>query len=580
MDEQNTDIFQNFDDLETLESLEQEKTEYFIPPELSTDQQKFEDFFSRINAADSLFPSLVDAVGAGRNKLAHNQRNETFIIDDSWIMMIQDLLFSMELIAKNPKKFIKEEDFIVAVEKAKRTTSRSIRHLASHTNYIRGFDEDDMVIPSKVLTSEFDEELFIYENRFVYSLLKRLVKFVEDRFIAIRNNINSYDTNNYSMSSDFKYGRSEITYNLDMKIKTNRLTSAALDKNYQLLKDLDQIRKRVRILNNSEFARQLSKAKLVFPPIQKTNIIRMNLHYKNCYKLWLFISSFNSLGFSVEIEDKDLITDGDYFEDLTMLVGLSLKTLIANDKVRESIFSGVKYKPKNVKNYRNIERINYKPFFKNELKEKADEINEYYFYKIRELITKTARERAGDVVSVRTLEASFTRFFRQLSKVNQELLFTVLKLPEEKPDKNKLTPIKKKILQLKDAKEVYKRRKLHTKLATSELNKIIENEAKALVKMEKLTFEYESMLLTKPKKKQLSATDKTKYIQKKKETVDSKLKLTNKNLLEIEEERQRKILEKKALAKERRRQKYAEKKAEAEAADTPVFSYFYEKNKP
>ena len=137
MDEHNVDIFQSFDDLEELKPLEQQ-TEYVIHPELSTDQQKFEDFFSRINAADNLFPNLVDAVGSGTNKLAHNQRMETFIIDDSWIITIQDLLFSMELIAKNPKKFIKEEDFIVAVEKAKRTTSRSIRHLASHTNYIRG----------------------------------------------------------------------------------------------------------------------------------------------------------------------------------------------------------------------------------------------------------------------------------------------------------------------------------------------------------------------------------------------------------------------------------------------------------
>ena len=80
--------------------------------------------------------------------------------------------------------------------------------------------------------------------------------------------------------------------------------------------------------------KQLSKAKPVRPPIQKTNLLTKNVDYNNCYKLWLYISSYTYLGYSIEVKDKNLPVDGDYFDDLTVVTGLSLRQSFKERKIR------------------------------------------------------------------------------------------------------------------------------------------------------------------------------------------------------------------------------------------------------
>lgn len=66
---------------------------------------------------------------------------------------------------------------VVAMEKAKKVDSESIRHLASHTQYIRDINEQNEVIPSKILSTYAEDNIGIYENRFIKSLINRVIVF-------------------------------------------------------------------------------------------------------------------------------------------------------------------------------------------------------------------------------------------------------------------------------------------------------------------------------------------------------------------------------------------------------------------
>ena len=102
--------------------------------------------------------------------------------DYSWLEKIEETITDLDTIIRNPKKFIVQEEEVVSVEKAKKFTIESIKHLATHTNLIQDFDEvKGTITPSKVLNINKEESYDMYENRFIYSLLVNLQMFVAKR---------------------------------------------------------------------------------------------------------------------------------------------------------------------------------------------------------------------------------------------------------------------------------------------------------------------------------------------------------------------------------------------------------------
>ena len=69
-------------------------------------------------------------------------------------------------IMKDPKRSIRYEQEIVAVEKAKKVTADTVRHLSSHTHLIKEITNEGDVVPAKVLNTFAEEELAIYEKTF------------------------------------------------------------------------------------------------------------------------------------------------------------------------------------------------------------------------------------------------------------------------------------------------------------------------------------------------------------------------------------------------------------------------------
>ena len=83
----------------------------------------------------------------------------------------------------SPHKFINEFAEVVQVEKARRITPpRAVKHMAQNVQNISEVHEGGRVIPKKVLNVFVDDDVVIYENRFVMTLIKRLQVFIELRY--------------------------------------------------------------------------------------------------------------------------------------------------------------------------------------------------------------------------------------------------------------------------------------------------------------------------------------------------------------------------------------------------------------
>lgn len=519
------------------------------------------------NAIDvATFEKIINCVSKGNNKLQQKEIYETFVFEEEWIYYLEGVIFSIEKIAKSPKSSIIDENVEVPIEKARKTTAAAVRHLSSHTNRIRGFDEDGVVMPTHLLSTEMREDKAIYENRFVYTLIKKLLKFVDDRYDSAKNDITTYTTNILKQSSEFKLKTADISYNLSIEVKTKNAEGIAVEKTEMLLEKIKLTKQRLEILLNTDFCRELSKAKLVTTPIIKTNILTMNVDYKNCYKLFLYISAYTSLGYSVQVADKNLSFDVDFFDDLTIVTALSLKAMTENNLIRQKVFQNIPYSDKKSK-YRVINKIEFNPKFTREKSKDDTIINQYYFDKIKDAVTKAAKPTKSVVENTKTISQTFTRFFKTLSSINKGLYEDVLKINTPLPDRKK--PISKKLANLNRQKEVYKNSQLLTRLMTRELNQQIKKEAGEKVRAEKLNFEYEKMLLehnkknkkvVKKKKIKNASTYIDKYVDKKIDVIVGRRKIINKTLLDVEYEKQRKRLEKQEATRAKHREAYRIKK--------------------
>lgn len=470
------------------------------------------EYFAKLKIGDLFFNNFLNAVKSGNNTVSHSIITESMVADDAWINEIEGLLFSVEKIVKDPKKSIIDEKVIVQVEKAKKITSETIRHLSSHSNLIRSIEENGDVRPSKVLTVFMEEDFLIYENRFVYTLITRLTSFLEQKYNYLKEYAGTFGTNKLKLQSEFKYNNTFVEYDLNIRVK-NSLKEDSILKNENILYRIEQLKKRVFVLTGSEFYRHLLKTRPLSPPIAKTNIIMMNVNYKNCYKLWLFLSSFINTGYSVKVSDKTFPFEQDYIDDLTYLVAISIKAMMLNNGFTDNFEIKDKYIEQEPKEYSVIKDINYTPTFNYENNEAIDDdyINQFYFEEIKKILT-SKEEKEPERIDIKTDFAfPFTNFYRQLSNINNLIFAELLEYKNEKNQTTELTKLQLKQEKLQFQKELYRRNKLLTRLKAIDYKDTERKEIQLLAKVKKLQLEV-NILKNKEKNTELSDADITAQI--------------------------------------------------------------------
>lgn len=319
---------------------------------------------------DPFYKEALEGINSGDSDFRIVQKINKKVFDLEWVDFIEEVLPSLDEIVRNPRKFIVVEEDIIDISLAKSISVESVRHLAQHTNFIANVDGDD-VTPSRILNTSKEESYEVYENRFIYTLLKKLSQFINTRYEAISKTINDSDQIQILIESDYKVGNAPLSFKLDSIAKMT--FDEAMELNKEGLTPVERVVRMRQIVNgfmSSAFAKSMVSSALVRPPITRTNVIKKNPAYKKALELWGFIETYDKKGFDIsptfETKKMDDKLAKDY-QGLMLLNTMILKNL-SNDKSfddkKTSIISKLDDYPllsldiKDIKYLRNDENIN------------------------------------------------------------------------------------------------------------------------------------------------------------------------------------------------------------------------------
>ena len=271
---------------------------------------------------------LLKRVKGGQKTVFNKTLQELRNFDMSYLDVIESVYPAILKIMRDPKKSIRYEEEIVAVEKARKVNSQTVRHLSSHTHLIKEITKVGDVIPSKVLTTFAEEELAIYENRFIKSLVRRIEMFLERRYEVMKVSLESFATDRLNVQNEFLMSGQKVTVNLDIQVKSDLTTNIEATKaQYDRLLN---VREMIQGLKGTEFMRALAKAREVLPPIMKTNIIMHNPDFKLCYGLWLYLDSVDNISNDVDVREKSFKYGATFDKDINEVMALALTSFIKN----------------------------------------------------------------------------------------------------------------------------------------------------------------------------------------------------------------------------------------------------------
>ena len=271
---------------------------------MAIDKKRLDDYIYYINSLlkqEDFYDTYMDGITKGNNKYTIDQRFQKKKFDLDWVEAIEDCVVSLDTIVRNPRKFIVIEEDIVDVSLARSITTESVKHLATHTNYIAAVKEDGSVIPSKILNTSKEESFEVYENRFIYTLLLKLSQFISTRFEAVRRSAATSDMFTVNVQSEYAVGKEKVKYS--MKTILEMPLDEVLKADPTQLTDVERIARLQNVVSGfmgSPFAKTMVSCALVRPPIVRTNVILKNPDFKKALVLWQFIDSYQQTGYEIK----------------------------------------------------------------------------------------------------------------------------------------------------------------------------------------------------------------------------------------------------------------------------------------
>ncbi len=294
---------------------------------------KLEDFYKKIyddlehkTLGDDFGSYLYTRINSGTQKAYNKSHVETRTFNMDFLNVIESTYPALLKIMKDPKKSIRYEQEVVSVEKAKRVNADTVRHLSSHTHLIKEIKDNGDVVPAKVLSTYSEEELGIYENRFIKSLIKRIEMFLERRYEVMKDSLDSFEAQHLNVENNFLMSGKDVSIKVDIYMKevvTEEKSTKKTD-----FERLLYVRELVQGLKGMDFMRALAKAKDVFPPIMKTNILLHNPDFQMCYNLWIYLDKTDGIAFDINAKEKNyrypILLEKDMNEAMTLMLAAFL----------------------------------------------------------------------------------------------------------------------------------------------------------------------------------------------------------------------------------------------------------------
>ena len=246
------------------------------------------------------------------------------VIDEDWVKKIEWGLPFIEKAIDEERQFIKSEGEVLNIEKVKHVSKDSVSHLARHSEFItREPKEESDIVPDKLYMVKRDSDFAVYENRFLYMLLCYIRDFIAIRLKKIHEKGNAYNGKlNYKRSFQLNGG----SLSFEGKFEENTLSNpfGETQGDYKLIERIEESQHIVASLLNKPLINIVSKTPMLKPPITKTNVLKMDIKFKNALELYEYLSAYKGDGFRVE-QRKKIYTDftGELADQLAEIINLT-----------------------------------------------------------------------------------------------------------------------------------------------------------------------------------------------------------------------------------------------------------------
>lgn len=302
---------------------------------------EYKDSLNSLTTDNVFYDAMENCIETGDNKYSLFNRYFEKKIDLRWVEEIEACIIPLDNIMRVPRKFIVQEEEIVPIERARKITNESIRHLAQHTNMIAKVEGDD-VTPNQILNVFREESYEVYENRFVYTLMQNLIRFIDIRYDVIFNISDDDNMASLKMESDFNRGREKVTYKLEVSAQSGGgeldSTATGLDgENASAFQRIERIKKIINEYAHSSFMKELRNCVPVRPPIMRTNAIQKNPNFRACLKLWQFIQSYTDLGYEITVKESNDMVSDEYRNQLNQMMAMNYMMLKANTMSEDAV---------------------------------------------------------------------------------------------------------------------------------------------------------------------------------------------------------------------------------------------------
>ena len=265
-----------------------------------------------------------------------------------WVDEMEFACPYIDIIVRNPKLTLIQEKNVVKVERAKRINVDSVKNLAKNTQYINKVKEDRSVEPKKILEVRNEETFNIYENRFLYTLIDDMSRFIRDKE-QILNHFELIENKRMEYAATTTAAGEKI--HIELAISSESLPNQKIDK--KLAEEIKKVKKRLKRIKDyisswyhSPMMKQLERehVKPIKPPLKKTNITLKNPNFRIAARLWDFIRAYdlekkennqNNANLNDSIELLKGFLDHSFFIDYSVLNSMNTKKRVQKKTMTE-----------------------------------------------------------------------------------------------------------------------------------------------------------------------------------------------------------------------------------------------------
>ena len=250
-------------------------------------------------AREYLVAAMADG-DKGTDDLSGNAYNR--VIDMEWVEMIEGKLGYIEKAIDEQRKFIEEHKEVDRIDKVKAVGKDAVQHLTQHANLIMAIEPNGDVIPERLLNTHREDSFATYENRFLHTLIHKTIDFVEARFRALQDAPND-SAAHIHMDRDLLINNQKFGFSIDYHNESHDRDKVNREEDISSLTDyerIERIRMRLDDFCGTDLIKSLKGCIKVKSPINKTNCIKQDPAFKQCYDLWVFIEGYRKSGYVLE----------------------------------------------------------------------------------------------------------------------------------------------------------------------------------------------------------------------------------------------------------------------------------------